>query len=117
LTTTKTTIINLNGYGDSSCDLLYFNPSEHDIKKAQQQLICVIKILSDKECVVSVVQIKFNNPRLRNPLTVIEVLEILQLLYISFEPSDANYCILSTVRSRPMNRQVSEIKFDFSYVE
>ncbi len=78
LTTNKTIIINLNGYGDSSCDLLYFNPSENDIKKAQQKLNCVIKILSDNECVVSAVQIRFNNPRLKNPLTVIEVLEILQ---------------------------------------
>jgi hypothetical protein len=67
--------------------------------------------------VVSAIQIKFNESRKDNPLTVIEVLEILQLLYITFESCELSYSILSTVYSRQKNRQTTEIYFDFSYVE
>ncbi len=93
LTTHKTIIINLNRCGYDSYDFFYFKHSNNDILKAQQQLNCIIKILSDEDTIVSAVQIKFNKSRLHNPLTVIEVLEILQLLYFSFESSDASYMI------------------------
>jgi hypothetical protein len=82
LTSHKNIIINLNGCGYDNCDLFYFNPSENNIKAAQRQLNCMIKIFSDKDSVITAIQIRFNNPRLHNPLTVIEVLEIFQLLYI-----------------------------------
>jgi hypothetical protein len=73
------------------------NPSNNNIKEAEKQLNCSIKILSDRETVITAIQIKFKNSRLKNPLTVIEVLEILQLLYICYDPCDFDYAILSTV--------------------
>jgi hypothetical protein len=119
LTTKRTVIINLNRCGYDGDDLFFFDTGENDIKAAQRKLNCTIKILSNKVCVTTAVQIKFNHPRLRNPLTAIEVLEIFQLLSISYESmcGDVSYCILSSVYCKPKTRQTSMIELDFCYAE
>jgi hypothetical protein len=100
--------------------IFYFEVTDEQVKEAEIKLNASIKVVSyddnEDKCPNSVI-IRFNHSRLKNPVKVIEILEILQLLNIPFYSFDITFVILSLIRTFQKNRQTSLIYFDFTYVQ